>query len=182
MWRSPNRDWPQYSGVSASSAARCMAPESRNPCNAARNFWRSLRLGGAPPRGGDRLCGGRGFAGDGAGDPSGLLSCCAADAALEAEDEGGAWSTEPPPSSSLQRCERKKKKCVRGNCHQFMAASTLPPVAARAWAACSAENPALVSSCVSWLWLFSIRSLRAATSTTIGDSKTIKLQKESAAI
>jgi hypothetical protein len=89
---------------------------------------------------------------------------------------GGVWLTEPPPSSSLQRCERKKKKCVRGNYHQFMAASTLPPVAARAWAACSAENPALVSSCVSWLWLFSIPLLRAAASSTIADSKTIKLQ------
>ncbi len=94
---------------------------------------------------------------------------------------GGVWSTEPPPSSSLQRCERKKKKCVRENNHQFMAASTLPPVAASAWAACSAENPALVSSCVSWLWLFSIPSLRAPASSTIADSKTIKLQLESAA-
>ncbi len=61
----------------------------------------------------------------------------------------------------------KKMTCAHEKCHQFIAASTLPPVTPSAWAACSAEKPALVSSCVSWAWLSSIRSIQTSTSTAI---------------
>lgn len=155
------RRGPQYSGVRASSAARCMAPDSRKPCIAARNLWRSTDLALD-----DGLYLGRTLAGGG-GDRSDLPSCCEADAAPEAEGAGGGGSTEPPPSRSLERRQRTKMTRARGKCHQFMAASTLPPVATSAWAACSAEKPALVSSCVSWLWLWSIRSIETSASAQI---------------
>jgi hypothetical protein len=137
-----------------------MAPDWRKPCIAARNLWRSTGLGF-----GDRFCLGRMLAGDGGGDPSDLLNRC------EAEGAGGVGATEPPPSRSLELRQRKKMTCAHEIFHQFIAASASPPVATSAWAACSAVKPALVSSCVSWAWLWSIRSIQTSGSTTNPVSK-----------